>query len=173
MNQQRAGYTKGGFSKGFSCCSRWKECSMGKLNCALEYTDPEAKEYCSCYKRNHEYRKQKPNKSDELKKNVSIAFKDSADELLVTYIGKNPYSSLEMGKDYVLKPTRELSQKTAYVYQMDGTLKGRKYLSEFAIKKENRLYSRSEVTQQTSVEPIKNDVVNAEEINGHEQLSLF
>lgn len=173
MNQQRAGYTKGGFSKGFSCCSRWKECSMGKLNCALEYTDPEAKEYCSCYKRNHEHRNHTPNKSDELKKNVSIAFKDSSDELLVTYIGGNSSSSLEMGEVYVLKPTRELSQKTAYVYQLDGTLKGRKYLSEFAIKKENRLLSKGEVTQQKSAEPNNNDVVDSEEINGHEQLSLF
>lgn len=172
MNQQRAGYTKGGFSKGFSCCSRWKECSMGKLNCALEYTDPEAKEYCSCYKRNHEHRNLTQSNLDELKKNISIAFKDSSDELLVTYIGGNPYSSLEMGKDYVLKPTREISQKTAYVYQMDGTLKGRKYLSEFAIKKENSLFSTGEVTQQKSAEP-NNNVVDTEEVSGHEQLSLF
>ena len=50
----RSGFTSLGFSKsGFGCCGHWQTCSMGKLECHYATIDPEVKEYCHCYKRNH------------------------------------------------------------------------------------------------------------------------
>jgi hypothetical protein len=46
MKMTNSDYTSLGFSKNyFSCCSSHKECQLGKLDCALEDKDPEAKEY--------------------------------------------------------------------------------------------------------------------------------
>jgi hypothetical protein len=171
MNQKRAGYTKGGFSKGFSCCSSWKQCSMGKLDCAIEHKDPEAKKHCSCYQRNHEQSHQ--THLVEIKKNTAISFNNSSDELLVTYIGENPYSSLVVGEDYILKPTRDYCKKTALVYQIDGTFKGRKYFREFKIIKENSSISIGDEIQKEITKPNKETVLEPEEIRGQEQLSLF
>jgi hypothetical protein len=171
MNQQRSGYTKGGFSKGFSCCSSWKQCSMGKLDCAIEHKDPEAKKYCSSYQRNHEQSHQ--THLVEIMNNTAFSFKNSSDELLVTYIGKNPYSSLVVGEGYILKPTRDYCKKTALVYQIDGTFKGRKYFREFKIIKENPSISKGDEIQKEITEPFQKTLVEPEEISGHEQLSLF
>jgi hypothetical protein len=53
-NNSKAGFTKTGFSKaGFAACSHFNECLMGKLSCYYEKIDPEVKEYCFCYQRNH------------------------------------------------------------------------------------------------------------------------
>jgi len=52
MKKQNSGFTALGFSKSsFSCCSHFQICEMGKLECAIEDRDPEAKEYCNCYLR--------------------------------------------------------------------------------------------------------------------------
>ena len=54
MKTTSSDYTLLGFSKNhFSCCSSHKECQLGKLDCAIEDKDPEAKDYCNCYHRNH------------------------------------------------------------------------------------------------------------------------
>jgi len=53
----RSGFTSTGFSKaGFGCCSRWQQCDLGRLECAWETIDSEVKDYCHCYKRNHQER---------------------------------------------------------------------------------------------------------------------
>lgn len=50
----RAGFTKTGFSKtNLACCSHYAFCDMGKLKCHYDITDPEVKEYCAAYIRNH------------------------------------------------------------------------------------------------------------------------
>lgn len=54
-----SGTTKTGFSKaGFSCCSFWNQCNMGKDTCYYDVNDPEVKEYCRCYIRNHAKKKE-------------------------------------------------------------------------------------------------------------------
>lgn len=54
MRKQKNGFTKIGFSRaGFAACSHYKECDMGKDPCFYENIDPEVKEYCFCYQRNH------------------------------------------------------------------------------------------------------------------------
>ncbi|OIJ11493.1 hypothetical protein BKP35_12175 [Anaerobacillus arseniciselenatis] len=56
MAEIKGNFTKLCFSKGgFSCCSFWIYCEIGKGNCyyADNEIDSEAKEYCGCYKRYH------------------------------------------------------------------------------------------------------------------------
>lgn len=54
MTNSRVGFTKIGFSKaGFACCSHYTFCDMGKSSCFYADADPEAKEYCAAYIRNH------------------------------------------------------------------------------------------------------------------------
>lgn len=54
IERKRRGYTKLGFSKnGFSACSNWNYCDMGKKECYLIKKDPEVKDYCFCYLRHH------------------------------------------------------------------------------------------------------------------------
>ncbi|WP_374724219.1 hypothetical protein [Calidifontibacillus erzurumensis] len=53
-SKNNANFTKTGFSKaGFACCGHWQECQMGKLECIYAESDPEVKNYCKCYVRNH------------------------------------------------------------------------------------------------------------------------
>ena len=50
----RAGFTKLGFSKaGFGCCGHHSKCNMGRQQCHYEKIDPEVKDYCAAYARNH------------------------------------------------------------------------------------------------------------------------
>ncbi|RHW36036.1 hypothetical protein D1B31_18300 [Neobacillus notoginsengisoli] len=37
----------------FSCCSAFKECNYGKLECVFIETEPGKKERCRCYQINH------------------------------------------------------------------------------------------------------------------------
>lgn len=54
MTSSRTGFTKIGFTKsGFGCCGHFAFCDMGKTSCFYEESDPEAKEYCAAYIRNH------------------------------------------------------------------------------------------------------------------------
>jgi hypothetical protein len=54
MEKSNSHYTVLGFSKtSFGCCGRHSICQLGILNCAIEDRDPEAKDYCICYQRNH------------------------------------------------------------------------------------------------------------------------
>lgn len=64
----RAGFTSLGFSKsGFGCCGHWETCSMGKYECHYDTIDPEVKNYCNCYKRNHNLKFENVMKSVEVK----------------------------------------------------------------------------------------------------------
>lgn len=45
--------TKIGFSKHFGCCSNHSICQLGRLECVYEKIDPEVKNACACYQRNH------------------------------------------------------------------------------------------------------------------------
>lgn len=58
----KSSFTVLGFSKtGFGCCGNHFSCQLGKLDCAIEDKDPEAKNYCHCYQRNHRpYRSVEP-----------------------------------------------------------------------------------------------------------------
>lgn len=42
-----------GFSDSFSCCSHWQHCLQGIDTCYYESIDPEVKDGCHCYQRNH------------------------------------------------------------------------------------------------------------------------
>ncbi|WP_019156900.1 hypothetical protein [Robertmurraya massiliosenegalensis] len=56
----RQGFTILGFSKkGFSCCSHWHICNYGKNGCAILENDQEAADYCHCYQRNNQKKKEK------------------------------------------------------------------------------------------------------------------
>lgn len=67
VNTARQGFTKTGFTKnGFSCCSSWHMCDYGKNGCVIADRDSEAKEYCHCFQRNNQFKKEQVNKSIEL-----------------------------------------------------------------------------------------------------------
>lgn len=54
MKPLKSGFTVLGFSKdSFGCCALHSLCQLGKDDCAIEEHDPEAKDYCHCYQRNH------------------------------------------------------------------------------------------------------------------------
>lgn len=62
----RSGFTKFGFSKnGFSACGHFSFCSLGKGECYWSERDPEVKEYCFCYIRNHNRADKSPTKEIE------------------------------------------------------------------------------------------------------------
>lgn len=53
INNERAGFTKTGFSRSFGCCSRFELCQMGKGQCFYETIDPEVRDGCAAYRREH------------------------------------------------------------------------------------------------------------------------
>lgn len=54
MSKIKSGFTTLGFSKtSFGCCGNHIRCQLGKLDCAIEGKDPEAKSYCHYYQRKH------------------------------------------------------------------------------------------------------------------------
>ncbi len=57
MNKERAGFTKMGFSKPFSCCGHHYLCNMGKGNCVYADIDPETMKNCAAYLRHHKTKK--------------------------------------------------------------------------------------------------------------------
>lgn len=56
--------SKLGFSDSFGCCGHWQFCSMGVGDCYYESIDPEAKNGCHCYQRNHKNGKSKAQTED-------------------------------------------------------------------------------------------------------------
>ncbi len=74
----KGNFTKTGFSKsGFSCCSHYAVCDMGRKDCFYEQMDPEVKTYCNCYQRN-----QSKDKDVDREKNA-ISREEVEDELEV------------------------------------------------------------------------------------------
>ncbi len=78
MGKVSTGHTVFGFSKkGFSCCHLHRKCQLGRLSCVVDSIDPEAKDYCHCYQRNHSNAKPKvPAVKKEHKEDFILAVED-------------------------------------------------------------------------------------------------
>lgn len=60
-------FTSSGFSIPFSCCSRWKQCDLGKKadECYYRERDPETMYSCRSYQRNLKQKKMMDKALDE------------------------------------------------------------------------------------------------------------
>jgi hypothetical protein len=174
----RAGVTSLGFSKsGFGCCGHFSTCSMGKLECYYATIDPEVKDYCHCYQRNHSAPKEKLEAMQSVETDVAPIETMSNfykfDNLEKRLLGKSLVGSLntKVGERYILRPTNQNIGTHFFVNRLSDNewlgcyeVKDFEILKEFANEKESLdcflTDTAKEVNEETKVESM-------------EQLSLF
>lgn len=160
MLNQRGGYTLSGFSKaGFSACSRWKDCSMGRLTCALDELDSEAKNYCRCFQRHH----QAP---FDIVGSKRITFSKLGEEYHAIYRGgtNSLNSNLKVGDIYILQSATYIPNEISQVYTLKGAFLGQYYIKEFQLS-----HPRDFSTEENN----KTQAVLKIDLQEYSQLSLF
>lgn len=174
----RTGFTKLGFTKaGFSACSRWASCSMGKLECHYATIDPEVKEYCRCYQRNHYTPKQEVETVPSVEtKIMPIETKEvnfyKFDNLETRLLGKalSPSFNTKVGERYMLRPTNQNSGTHFLVNSLpENKWLGSYKVADFEILKE--FSNEKELLESVSME--SQEPQPEIEFHGIEQLSLF
>lgn len=162
MINQRGGYTISGFSKaGFAACSRWKDCNMGRLTCALDDLDSDAKNYCRSFQRHHQA-------SEDVGELNQITFTKIGEEFNVIYTGgTGPLcSNLRIGEMYTIRSTTYIPRNITQVYNLKGAFLGQYYIKEFQLSN-SKEFSIEDNNKSQAVKETKID------LQEYSQLSLF
>ncbi|PMC34941.1 hypothetical protein CJ195_20755 [Bacillus sp. UMB0899] len=175
----RSGFTLKGFSKsGFGCCGHHNVCSMGKLDCFYEHTDPEVMKYCACYQRNHNTslqtdtkNKEENEKSLQSDSKESLYIFDSENSRLIGQSLVNSYN-LRLGDQYILRPTNSNSGTHFFVNRIsDNEWLGSYKVSDFKIVKG---FCSEDLNENNHLHSIEKPTVEEEKpFVSMEQLSLF
>lgn len=178
----RTGFTKLGFSKsGFGACSQWASCSMGKFECHYAAVDPEVKEYCHCYQRNHYTPKQKVESVQSVETKVMLIETKEVnfykfDNLETRLLGKalTPNFNTKAGELYILRPTNQNSGTHFFVNSFpQNKWLGSYKVEDFEIVKEFPNEDELLANVSTENKNVKEYVREEMDFNGMEQLSLF
>lgn len=119
----RSGFTKLGFTKsGFGACAHWNVCNMGKNDCYYASKDPEVKDYCHCYQRNH-------SEKEEIELSSELNRQENNTEFCsdISLIGKSKVNSenLRVDQQYLLALPKQNRGTHFLAYRMtDGKLLG-------------------------------------------------
>lgn len=168
--KDKATYTKIGFSKqGFSCCSRYYFCNMGKDECYYDGIDNEVKNHCNCYRRNHAKKTINSNHQDQDDSRTSFyKFKNGEALLAMACFNSN---CIQMGNRYLLKEkTLYKSLTQANIYTIRNEFVGVQSIRDFSIIES--LSNEEELIKITD-KSNKKEEDNDHYSNGGEQLSLF
>lgn len=178
MISNRSGFTKSGFSKqGIDACGFHLKCNLGKNECYWSKIDPEVKNYCTCYKRNHvDHNSGSKGEDNPLFSIYNVEeIKDYFDLLvknkeLVGVLRVNSIG-LKMGEKVIIRPTTYMknpSMKCGYIYDLEGNFKGRDYLKNYVVLRDDNNENSTTGESNDSAQ-----YVDSIDNNSFEQLSLF
>lgn len=155
-----SGFTSLGFSKsGFSCCSHFNLCEMGKGECFYQTIDPEVKNYCACYQR---ARSQEKAVAVETPRYV---FANREHRLIGKCLTNT--TNNKVGELYLLGPTKLNKGTHFYVYTLEGKFLGCLEVAQFEIMEK---LDSSTVPQKYKKEMLPTETKKELDF---EQLSLF